>query len=249
MNSSTVVAVIDDDRAFRESLGRLVKSEGYQVIQFASANDFLADRAFGHLACAIIDLRMPGLSGIELQRQITQMLPHVAVIFLTGHAEIADSVDAMKAGAVDFLEKPVAEEKLFAAIRRAIKRTQAAKLERDELEALQRKYQLLTSREREVFVLVTAGLLNKQIAHKLGATERTIKAHRRQVMEKQDAESVAHLVRIADQLGVEQISKEEREEISGRRFAPNHEATLSKQLPPRPLLEKSRVRAKNPIAP
>jgi FixJ family two-component response regulator len=249
MNSSAVVAVIDDDNSFRESLARLVKSEGYQVIQFASANDFLADRAYQQLACAIIDLRMPGLSGIELQRQITQMLPHVAVIFLTGHAVIADSVHAMKAGAVDFLEKPVAEEELFAALTRAIKRTQAAKLERDEFEALQRKYQLLTPREREVFVLVTAGLLNKQIAYKLGATERTIKAHRRQVMEKLDAESLAHLVRIADQLGIEPISKEEREEISGRRFAPTDEAMLSKQPPPRPLLEKSRARAKNPIAP
>src|SRR6266446_10136378 len=107
MNSSVLVAVIDDDPSFRESLARLVKSEGYQAIQFASADAFLADRACEQLACAVVDLRMPGLSGLELQQRIRLMLPHVSVVFLTGRAEIPDSVNAMKAGAVDFLEKPV----------------------------------------------------------------------------------------------------------------------------------------------
>jgi FixJ family two-component response regulator len=230
MNSSViVVAVIDDDAPFRESLARLVKSEGYQVIQFASADAFLAESAPEGLACAIVDLRMPGLSGIELQQQIKQILPHVGIVFLTGHAGIPDSVHAMKAGAIDFLEKPVAEAELFAAIRRAVKRTQAAKLEQDDLVALQAKYRLLTPREREVFTLVTAGLLNKQIAYKLGASERTVKAHRRQAMDKLHAESLAHLVRIADRLGIQPISKEQREEIAGRRFTPVREAKLVKQ--------------------
>jgi FixJ family two-component response regulator len=146
----------------------------------------------------------------------------------------------MRAGAVDFLEKPVAEEKLFAAIRHAIERTQSAKSARDDAAALHRKYQLLTPREREVLAFVTVGLLNKQVAYKLGTTERTIKAYRRQVMEKLDAESLAHLVRIADQLGIEPISKEQREEISGSRFVPIKEAKLAKQPPHRPAREKSR---------
>ena len=246
MNPSILVAVIDDDASFRESLARLVKSEGYQVIQFASADEFLAHSACEQLACAIVDLRMPGLNGLELQQRIKEMLPYISVVFLTGRAGIADSVHAMKEGAIDFLEKPVVEGDLFAAIQRAMERTQAAKLERDELAALQGKYQLLTPREREVFALVTAGLLNKQIAYKLVASERTIKAHRRQVIEKLEAESLAHLVRIADQLGIERISKEQREEISGRRFARNRAAALAKQSPSRPLLENSRTRTKNP---
>jgi FixJ family two-component response regulator len=220
MGSSDVVAVVDDDAAFSKSLARLVKAEGYQVIQFASADDFLANPAHEELACAILDLRMPGRSGIELQQQLKETFPHVAIIFLSGHAGIPDSVHAMKAGAVDFLEKSIAETELFAAIRSAVERTRTAKSKWSEFEELQDKYELLTSREREVFALVTAGLLNKQIAYKLGTTERTIKAHRRQVMEKLSAESLAHLVRIADQLGIEPISKEQREEISGRRFAP-----------------------------
>jgi FixJ family two-component response regulator len=134
----------------------------------------------------------------------------------------------MKAGGVDFLEKPVVEAELLSAIRSAIERSEAAKFELDHRAALQSKYQSLTRREREVFALVTAGLLNKQIAYKLGTTERTIKAHRRQVMEKLEAESLAHLVRIADQLGVKLISQEEREQIAGRRFAPLHETTFAK---------------------
>ena len=215
MGSSDVVAVIDDDVAFSKSLARLVKAEGYQVIQFASAEEFLAEPARERLACAIIDLQMPGRNGIELQQQLKETLPHVAVIFLTGHAGIPDSVHAMKAGAVDFLEKPAAEAALFTAIRRAVERTRTAKSEWSEFEELQDKYEVLTPREREVFALVTAGLLNKQIAYKLGTTERTIKAHRRQVMEKLSAESLAHLVRIADQLGIEHLTPEQLKELSG----------------------------------
>jgi DNA-binding CsgD family transcriptional regulator len=135
----------------------------------------------------------------------------------------------MKAGAIDFLEKPVVEAELLAAIRSAIERSEAAKFELNHRAALQSKCQSLTRREGEVFALVTAVLLNKQIAYKLGTTERTIKAHRRQVMEKLEAESLAHLVRIADQLGVKPMSQEEREQIAGRRFAPLHETAFAKQ--------------------
>jgi FixJ family two-component response regulator len=202
---------------FRQALARLVKSEGYEVIQFASGRDFLADQASAQLDCAIVDLQMPELSGLEFQQQINQVLPEIALVFLSGHAEVPDSVHAMKAGAIDFLEKPVAEHDLFRAIRSAIGRSEAAKFRQNELIALQRKYQQLTPRERQVFALVTAGLLNKQVAYKLGATERTIKAHRRQVMDKLEAESLAHLVRIADRLGIQTISREQREELSGRR--------------------------------
>jgi FixJ family two-component response regulator len=248
MDSSVVVAVIDDDTAFRESLVRLIKSEDYEVIQFASADEFLTNQASQKIDCAIVDVRMPSLSGLELQQRIKERLPHVSVVFLTGHARIPDSVHAMKAGAVDFLEKPVAEEELFAAIRRAIKRTQAAESERNELEALQRKYQRLTRREREVFALVTAGLLNKQIAYKLGATERTIKAHRRQVMEKLEAESLAHLVRIADQLGIEPLSNEQRKEISGRIFVPVRGESPAKQSTPHSAFKDSPARTKKPTA-
>jgi FixJ family two-component response regulator len=229
MQSGVKVAIVDDDAPFRESLARLIESEGYEVIQFASADAFLNDGASEQLACVVIDVRMPGLSGVGLQQQIKQILPHIAVIFLTGYGEVPDSVQAMKAGAIDFLEKPVAEAELFAAIRRAAKKTQAAKLERDEFAALQCKYRLLTPREREVFALVTAGLLNKQIAYKLGSSERTVKAHRRQAMDKLHADSLADLVRIADKLGIEKIGKEQREELSGRRFVSVRPTALAKR--------------------
>jgi FixJ family two-component response regulator len=249
VDSSVKVAVIDDDAAFRQSLVRLLKSNGYYVIQFASADNFLAERPDEQLACAIVDLRMPGLGGIELQQRIKQIFPHVRIVFHTGQAEIQDSVAAMKAGAVDFLEKPVAEAKLLAAIRSAVERSQAAKFQLDHLAALQNKYQSLTRREREVFALVTAGLLNKQIAYKLGTTERTIKAHRRQVMEKLEAESLAHLVRIADQLGIKPMNQEEREQIAGRRFAPLHQTTFAKQPSTMPTARRIPRSTKEPSRP
>jgi FixJ family two-component response regulator len=227
MDSEVRVAVIDDDPGFRESLVRLIESEGYRVIQFSSAADFLAYDRSESIECAIVDLRMPGLSGIELQQRIGEMLPHVSVVFLTGHAEVQHSVHAMKAGAVDFLEKPVSDAALFWAIRQAIERSQAAKVERNEIGSLQAKFQLLTQREREVFALVAAGLLNKQIAFKLGTSERTIKAHRRQAMVKLAAESVAELIRIADRLGIELISKQELDELSGRGFPQDQRAPLA----------------------
>jgi FixJ family two-component response regulator len=218
MEPRVTLAIIDDDASFRDSLARLIKSEGYHVIHFASADDFLADPVHEQVDCAVIDIQMPGVGGLELQRRINEASPYVSVVFLTGHAGIPESVRAMKAGAVDFLEKPIAEEALFEAIRHAIERNHAAKAARNELSVLERKYRLLTPREREVFALVTAGLLNKQIAFELGATERTIKAHRRHVMDKLEAESLAHLVRIADHLGVERLNKEQRDIISARRL-------------------------------
>ncbi|MBV8773449.1 MAG: response regulator transcription factor [Deltaproteobacteria bacterium] len=191
----------------------------------------MAGLGLHQLGCTIIDLRMPGVNGLELQARIKDQLPHLAVVFLTGQAEIPDSVHAMKAGALDFLQKPLAEQELFAAIRHAVERTRVAQSARDDLQVLHRKYQMLTAREREVFALVTGGLLNKQIAFNMGAAERTIKAHRRHVMEKLDADSLTDLVRIADQLGIERISKERRAAISGRRFVFPGEVVVSKPRP------------------
>jgi FixJ family two-component response regulator len=240
MDSKLLVAVIDDDPSFRDSLVRIIQSEGYRVIQFSSAADFLAYNRSEHIECAIVDLRMPGLSGIELQQRISEILPHVSVVFLTGHGDIQHSVDAMKAGAIDFLEKPVSDDALFSAIRQAIERSQAAKMARDQFGSLRAKFDLLTRREREVFALVAAGLLNKQIAFKLGTSERTIKAHRRQVMVKLDAEALADLVRIADWLGIDLISKQERDELSGRVFAEDQRAPLPReQNPPTRLRRKA----------
>jgi FixJ family two-component response regulator len=232
MDSEVWVAVIDDDLGFSESLVRLIESEGYRVIPFSSAADFLAYDRSEHIECAIVDLRMPGLSGIELQQRISEMLPDVSVVFLTGHGEIQHSVHAMKAGAVDFLEKPVTDAALFSAIRQAMERSQAKKMARDQFGSLRAKIHLLTQREREVFALVAAGLLNKQIAFKLGTSERTVKAHRRQVMNKLHAESLADLVRIADRLGIELISQRERDELSGRTFAEDQCAPLPREQDP-----------------
>jgi FixJ family two-component response regulator len=156
------------------------------------------------------------------------MVPHVAVVFLTGRAGSQDSVQAMKGGVVDFLEKLVSQVELFAANRYVVAHSQAARRELEQLSGLQDKYELLTRREREVFRFVAAGLLNKQIAFKLGTAERTIKAHRGRVMEKLGAESLAQLVRIADQLGIKAISREHREKISGRRFTPGSETIDTK---------------------
>ena len=216
MDRPELVAVIDDDEMFRQSLARLVKSEGYNVAEFASAEAFLRDSAQVPIDCAIVDVQMPGLGGLHLQRQINESRWPLAVIFLSGCAGIPDSVQAMKAGAIDFLQKPVAGEELFAAIRSAMERVRTARTHSETLAELRQKHALLTPREGEVFGLVTAGLLNKQIAFKLGTTERTIKAHRRRVMDKLEAESLAQLVRIADQIGVAHISKAQRDEISGR---------------------------------
>jgi len=199
------VAVIDDDKSVRAALARLIKSAGIEPSTYSSAKEFLADPGHEKIDCALTDVRMPGLNGLELQKHLHITDPHISVVFITGHGDIPMSVEAMKEGAVDFLEKPVDNEALLAAIRRAAERSQATRASRDELNELKRRYELLTPRERQVFALVTAGFLNKQIGFDLGTAEKTVKAHRAKVMEKMKAGSLANLVLMAQALGLQPL--------------------------------------------
>jgi FixJ family two-component response regulator len=196
------VAIIDDDDSVRRALTRLVKSAGIEAASFATAREFLDDPTREQMDCVVTDLRMPGLDGLKLQERLSQALPDVSVVFLTGHGNVSAGLSAMKAGAVDFLEKPVEDVSLLATIARAAERSRQAKAARVELEELERRYRSLTPREREVFALVIARLLNKQVGVELGTTEKTIKVHRARVLEKMKAGSLADLVRMAQRLGI-----------------------------------------------
>jgi len=197
-----VVIVVDDDASFRNFLSRLVSTIGLKAVLFASAEDFLAATPPDGPACLVLDVQMPGLSGLDLQRQLTQGSRSLPIVFTTGHGDIPMTVEAMKAGAVGFLAKPFRNQDMIDAIKEGIARDREMRKQFDELSGLQARYQSLTAREREVFALVASGSLNKQIAQQLGTSERTIKAHRAQVVQKMKAESVADLVRMADRLGV-----------------------------------------------
>ena len=200
---SPTVFLIDDDPSVRRALARLIKSAGYQVETFGSARDFLDCRARGDgAACLVLDIRMPGLSGLDLQREIQAANATLPIIFITGHGDVPMSVKAMKAGAVDFLPKPVQAKDLFLAIEQALARAVRDQAERDELESIQRRIQKLTRREAEVMTLIVRGMLNKQVAFKLGTGEKTIKAHRARVMKKMQVQSLAELVRLAEHAGI-----------------------------------------------
>ncbi len=205
MPASIKVALIDDDESARTSLARLIKSAGIRVVSFSSAREFLGDPVRNHIDCAVTDVRMPGIDGFKLQETLAETLPYLSIVFITGHGDIPMTVKAMRGGAVDFLEKPVDDKVLIAAIRRSAESSRKQRILYAELEELRRRYELLTPRERQVLTLVTGGLLNKQIAHELGTGEKTIKVHRARVMEKMRAESLASLVATAERLGVRPV--------------------------------------------
>jgi FixJ family two-component response regulator len=202
MNGRELVAVIDDDESIRRALVRLLSNAGLDVLPFSSAQEFFESRDCGRVSCVLSDLRMPGVDGLHLQSALAERLPHIAVVFLTGHADVSSSVKAMKFGAVDFLEKPVKRTELLEAIGRATRRTHSAQTQATELNQVKQRYATLTPRERQVFALVAAGLLNKQVAAELGSAEKTIKQHRGVVMTKMKADSLADLVMMAERLGV-----------------------------------------------
>jgi FixJ family two-component response regulator len=201
-DTHSTVFVVDDDSSVRDGLVDLISSVGMTAKAFTSAQEFLQHKRQNAPACLVLDVRLPGLSGLDLQRQLGQSGHSIPIIFITGHGDIPMTVRAMKAGAVEFLTKPFSKKALLDAIRAAIERDRAMHRERSETEALVQRYEQLTPREREVMALVVAGLLNKQIAGELATSERTIKFHRAHIMEKMEAESLAELVRMAGQLGI-----------------------------------------------
>jgi FixJ family two-component response regulator len=205
MPTSLKVALIDDDESERTSLARLLKTAKIRVITFSSAREFLENPARDQFDCAISDVRMPEVDGFELQDTLTKTLPYLSVVFITGHGDIPMTVRAMRSGAVDFLEKPVDDKVLIAAIQRSAERSRKQKTSFRELEELRRRYELLTPRERQVLALVTSGLLNKQVGQELGTGEKTIKVHRARAMDKMRADSLADLVAMAERLGVRPV--------------------------------------------
>lgn len=200
-DSLPTVFVVDDDASVRKALVRLLKSAGYRPEGCASAEEFLdrweRDPAPG---CVLLDIQMPGLDGLQLQQKLQACAVSIPIIFITGHGDIPSSVSAMKAGAVDFFPKPIRDGDLLRAVREAIQRDQKERSERAERDAVAKRFQTLTPREREVMALVVQGMLNKQIAFELGASEKTVKIHRGRVMEKMKVSSVADLVRAAEKI-------------------------------------------------
>jgi FixJ family two-component response regulator len=197
-----MVFVVDDDAPMRESLKNLIRSVGLRVELFASAQEFLRSKRPDLPSCLVLDVRLPGLSGLDLQKRAGDAGIEIPIVFITGHGDIPMSVRAMKAGAVEFLTKPFRDQDLLDAIQQALDGDRIARNQRAALEELRSRFALLTSREREVMKHVVTGLLNKQIGAELGTSETTVKIHRHQVMEKMGARSLPELVRMVDRLGI-----------------------------------------------
>ncbi len=207
MKTDAVVYVVDDDASVRNAVKMLLEATGFIVKVFASAEEFLKTDVANVAGCLVLDVRMEGLSGLDLQKELADARVSLPIIFITGHGDIPMSVKAMKAGAVEFLTKPFPEQDLLTAVAQALERDKSARAERSEIANLRALYEKLTPREREVMALVVKGLLNKQIALKLNASEGTVKIHRGHVMLKMHAESVADLVRMADKLSLTSTTK------------------------------------------
>ena len=203
MSSPAFVHVVDDDRAVRESLGDLLRSMDYQVMLHGSASEFLDVELPDAPACLVLDVRMPGTSGLELQEYLTRINIPLPVILMTGFGDIPMSVKGMKAGAVDFLTKPIRHQDLIDAVATALRMDQDRRHDLAQITRLRERYALLTPRERQVMVLVASGSMNKQVASELSISEVTVKMHRGSVMRKMGAKSVATLARIAEALDIE----------------------------------------------
>ena len=195
-----IIHIVDDDKSFRTAVGRVIEAAGFRVASYELGNDFLARLPGAEAGCILLDLQMPGLTGAELQDRIAEEAPLLPIIFLTGQGTIEASVRAIKAGADDFLEKPVAFKALLEAIQRALPQYERRRTEHDLVLALKAKVANLTSRETQVFDLMVRGKRNKQIAYDLGTSERTVKAHRHSIMEKLGVNSLAEVVSVAERL-------------------------------------------------
>lgn len=199
---AAIVFVVDDDPSVRRAIERLIGSVGLQVGLFGSARDFLLSKRPDAPSCLVLDIRLPGISGLDFQRELVEANVHIPIIFITAHGDIPMTVRAMKAGAVEFLTKPFRDQDLLDAIHVALDRDRTRRQQEAEIATLRKCLESLTPREREVLPLVVSGLLNKQIAAEIGTSETTVKVHRSQLMRKMGANSLAELVRLAERLGI-----------------------------------------------
>ena len=207
VKTESTIFVIDDDPSVRKSLSRLLRSVGYAVETFSSAEQFLSRESFNGMGCIILDVQMPGRSGMDLQIELSKAQYSLPIVFITGHGDIPMGVEAMKRGAVHFLTKPFDDKELIAAIREGIEKDRKAKVEQGEVHDIRGHIGLLTPREYEILRYVVSGMLNKQIAYTLNIAEKTVKIHRGRVMEKMGIDSVAELVRLAEKIGIRPLTE------------------------------------------